>query len=188
MDPLELAWLEFREAPDIGGGRFAAVALPLVEAALPRDLRDPHYPRTAATDAILELIEQPDRYDPTRLPLFKYLRMAARRDLLNLWERERKHQTGRDPGDPVELLASVGKVEQEAPDLLDNHPALTVAIAELAKEDQAVLALMRQGERATTMFAVALSLGERPPAELAAEVKRAKDRIIARLKRAGRTA
>lgn len=69
---------------------------------------------------------------------------------------------------------------------LEEYPPLAAAVAELSDADRAVLALMREGERATAKFAAALGLAG-PPAEQAAEVKRVKDRIIARLKRAGRT-
>ena len=186
MDPLDLAWLAFREDSDTGGGAFAAVAIPALARAIGPD-PDPHLLLTAATDAVLDLLEHPDRFDPARSRLFGYLYMAARRDLLNLRAKEARHHRNRETGEPVEVAAVARNNEQEAPPMLDDFPPLTAAIAALPPDDQAVLALMRQGERATAVFAAALHLGDRPAAELAAEVKRAKDRIIARLKRAGRT-
>ena len=185
MDPLELAWLEFREAADTDGGAFAAVAIPRLAAALGFD-RDPHLTATAATDAVLDLLEHPDRFDPARRRLFGYLYMAARGDLLNLRDKEARHHRRRDHGHPVELVPAARNDGQEDPPVLEDTPALAVAIAELPAAEQAVLRLMRDGERATPAYAAALALGDRPAAELAAEVKRVKDRIIARLKRAGR--
>ncbi len=186
MDPLELAWLELCEGRDTGGGAFAAVAIPLVAAALPAD-RDPHLAEAAAAEAVLDLIQHPERYNPAKLGVFPYLRMAARRDLLNLLKKESKHHAGRESAERVEVAAADRNDGQDEPMTLDEYPPLAAAIAELSEWDRAVLALMRQGERATATFAAALGLTG-TPAELAAEVKTVKDRIIARLKRAGRTA
>src|SRR5438128_1662409 len=44
----------------------------------------PHAYQTAAEDALLSLFAHPERFDPARADLTTYLRMAARRDLLNL--------------------------------------------------------------------------------------------------------
>ena len=185
MDPLELAWLEYREEPETGGGSFAAVAVPRLAALLGPD-RDPHVTATAATDAVLDLMEHPDRFDPARGGLIGFLFLIARRDLLNLRAKEARHHRGRAGGEFVELAAAARNEEQEVPPTMDDYPELREAIAELPPADRAVLELMRRGERATAAFVTALDLAGRPAAAQAAEVKRAKDRIIARLKRAGR--
>src|SRR5262245_60014183 len=56
---------------------------------------DPHLCEAAAHSALVDLIKNPERYDPTQLPLDAFLRMAAGGDLLNLRQREARHHRGR---------------------------------------------------------------------------------------------
>jgi hypothetical protein len=71
--------------------------------------KNPHAPEhfrvEAASEAVLALIRNPASYDPRRLGLFEYLRMAAQYDLLNLLARERKHH----------IAASIGKLSKMRP-------------------------------------------------------------------------
>lgn len=149
---------------------------------------DEHARLTAAEDAILSVIRNPGVYDPTRcdgnLPAF--LRMAACGDLANARARERRHHEKRSE-DCVELVPDDGNdFEEEGADDCPsfNDPDLLNAIAQLSGPERRVLDLMRDGERRTEVFAAALGLGDQSPDEQRREVKRTKDRIVKRLRRA----
>ncbi len=59
-------------------------------------------------------------------------------------------------------------------------------IAAFDDAERRAFELMRAGERRTAVFAAALGLTDRPPAGQADEVKRVKDKIMQRLRRAWR--
>lgn len=157
-------------------------------------LGDPHLCATAAEDALLALIKRPASYDPARLSLAGYLRMAAQGDLRNLLRAERRHAARRVALDAVELSPVAGKhlwdasgdparlVEEgaggDAPERPPSLPGLT-------PEEARVLALLHDGERKTVAYALALGCGHLPVAEQRKEVKRVKDRLQKRLQRAG---
>src|SRR5262245_31282044 len=63
---------------------------------------DPHLVEDAATDAALDTAQHPERYDPARLPLGSYLRMAARGDVLNALQKVRRRANGQTSLDAVE--------------------------------------------------------------------------------------
>lgn len=139
---------------------------------------------TAAEDAVLSVLRRPTVYDPSRSDLPAFLRMAALGDLRNFLERESRHHRQREDRDCVELPADGGNdsPDDELPSF--DHPALAEVVAALDPVERQVFDLMRSGERKTEAFAEALGLGDRPADEQAREVKRAKDRIKQRLKRA----
>ena len=84
----------------------------------------------------------------------------------------------------VDELAELSFLGVVAP--VDDYAAqLRRAMKALPATDRRVFDLMFIGERDTAVFAYALGLTERPPGEQFDAVKRAKDRIKARLKRAG---
>jgi DNA-directed RNA polymerase specialized sigma24 family protein len=167
-----------------------AVLEPLVT-----DLR--RFPRTdldachsAATDAILALIRDPARYDPTRSELRGFLRIIARRKLITAIDKERRHHVGRKSSEIVELAADDGNSPANEP--ADDFPSfddphLAAELAGFNEIERAVFELLRDGERATAVFAAAMGLSHLPAEEQAAEAKRAKDRVKQRLKRAGGT-
>lgn len=160
------------------------------------DLRR-RFPRTdldachsAATDALLALIHDPACYDPTRSGLRGFLRVIARRKLISAIEKERRHHVGRKSSEIVELAADGGNspANEPADDLPSfDDPHLATEIAGFNKIERAVFELLRNGERATAVFAAAMGLSHLPAEEQAAEAKRAKDRVKQRLKRAGGT-
>jgi RNA polymerase sigma-70 factor (ECF subfamily) len=138
-----------------------------------------------ATDAILEYLRQPDRFDPNRSGLFGYLLMIARGDALN-------HL--RDMGKAaanfarlVELWLPDGNTTDEDSELrrLDAERILRDHRAALVRDagDDEVLRLYLEGERATTEYAAALGVQHLPEAEQQDLVKTRKDRIEQRLKR-----
>lgn len=157
-------------------------------------LGDPHLCASAAEDAILSLIKQPNAYNPARLSLAAYLRMAAQGDLLNLLRAERRHGDRRAALAAVELSPVVGKylwddsadparvvmerAEEDATVAAPSLPGLT-------PEEVRVLALMQLGERKTAAYARVLGCAHLPVAEQRRAVKRVKDRLQKRLARAG---
>lgn len=181
------AWRRLVADPDTAGA-FAALVLRPLAADLARrnPAADPADLDTAAGDAVLSLLRDPGKYDPARSPLAAYLGLAARGDLLNLWARQRRAARGRVPLDSVELDPPA-RNEDGGGDLPGfDSPGLGAVIASLTDAERRVFDLMRAGERATAAFAHALGVADRPPAEQAAEVKRAKERVLKRLQRAGR--
>jgi hypothetical protein len=157
---------------------------------------DLHLCDQAAEDAILSLIKNPRSYNPERGSLDAYLRMSATGDLRNLLDREKHHRSRLQSLGPVELPGDVRNQVWE-----EGDPAVIVELAEelkeravarqpvmaggvLTQEDTRVLTLMQQGERKTAEFALALGISDLPPDQQRREVKRAKDRLKQRLKRA----
>ncbi len=149
---------------------------------------DEHACLTAAEDTILALLHNPAIYDPTGRTLIGFLRMSAEGDLLNELAKEARHHRNRDSAECVELVPDDGNtsVDELADDLPSfDDPAVAAEIANFSVTDRAVFELMRTGERATTAFAAMLGIAHLQAEEQAREVKRVKDKIKQRLKRAG---
>ena len=179
------AWGRLADDPT-SAGAFLVLALPPLVGQLAawRPTADPHAVESAATDALLWLVKNPARYDQARSPLPAFLLLVARRRLLNQFASERRHQVGKIPWDVVEFSLSDrnDEVDDDAPSF--DHPELQAVIAALSATDRRLLDLMWDGERSTAVFAAIMGIADRPIDEQEREVKRAKDRIKARLKRA----
>jgi DNA-directed RNA polymerase specialized sigma24 family protein len=149
---------------------------------------DDHTRLTAAGDAVLSVIHHPTQFDPTRGDMPRFLRMAARGDLVNLLKREQRHRQRRAGTDSVELLADARNItgmDDESADFPSfDDPDLVAAVATFTDEERRVLDLMRDGERRTVVFAASLGITDRPPDEQTRVVKQVKDRIKVRLRRA----
>lgn len=178
------AWRRLIADPDEAGAFIAVVHGPLT-AALARRFPTAHADDiwTAVSDATLAFLKKPAAYDPTQSPLPAFLLLIARRRLANLWDKESRHHRERIPWDSVELGAAARNEEEEAALSFDS-PVLQPVLAALSDVERRVLELMRDGERSTAAFAVVLGITDRPPDEQTTEVKRVKDRIMARLRRA----
>jgi DNA-directed RNA polymerase specialized sigma24 family protein len=147
---------------------------------------DDHLFYDAAIEALLSVMRNPAVYHPERAELPAFLRMAAKGDLLNLLAKERRHQDRREPADCVELEAVAGNSPPEDDDLPSfDAPQFAPVIAALSEADRRVLDLMRAGERRTEAFAAVLGVTGLSAGEQQREVKRVKERIFKRLKRAG---
>ena len=146
---------------------------------------DDHIRITAAGDAVLSLIRNPDLYAPSKRGLIGFLRMAAEGDFRNGLAREQRHNTKRELRDLVELPDDGGNTTAEdgLPSFDDRR--IAAEIAGLTPPERAVFDLMQEGEKHTPAFVAALNLGHLPEADWPREVKRVKDRIIKRLQRAG---
>ena len=154
-------------------------------------LPDPQLAEDAAGRALLEYFDRPERFDPARARLFGYLAMAAERDLLNLIEKERRHQLRVVPIDGVALadLPRNNPVEEAIDEMesTEKSAALRQRAAAAAlrdPSDEAVLRLMEERVRATAAYAAALGIGHLPAAEQKRRVKQTKDRLKKRVVRA----
>jgi hypothetical protein len=149
----------------------------------------------AAETALLAVIKNPASYDRDKGTLIAYLRMSAQRDLQTLIAREQKHQRQRIPMDAVELSPDAGKYlgrpddpslrlrQQEEERLL--MEAIPASVREGSTESELrVLHLMLCGVRKHAEFAEAYEVTHLPMPEQEREVKRVKDRLKTRLKRA----
>lgn len=138
-----------------------------------------------ATDAILAHVADPARCDLARGSLQAFLWNMAHRDAQDLIRKRRRRQELLDNAtNDVEFWAARAKTYLEQDDRLDASRIMATFGRRIVTNDAeaAVLALILNEERSTTPFAVALGLdGKDPQAE--AVVKRAKDKLLLRLKR-----
>lgn len=148
----------------------------------------------AAGEAIVRFLNNLTKYDPQRLEVQAFLRMAAQRDLQNLLRKERRHQRNRRDWNVVEQMPGDGKYLGR-----DHDPSLRLQIEEarqrqappdavwqhLTDEEQRVWEQMQQGERHHSVYAVIIGVTHLPVAQQRREVKRVKDRLKKRMQRVG---
>lgn len=140
-----------------------------------------------ATDAIVEYLKAPDRFNPLRSSLFTYLALIAHRDGLNLLRGRAAAE--KNFNKLVELAAAQGKNTDE-----QNHaPMDATRIMQrhghqlaTSREEQEVLDLYLAGEKDTHAYAAVLGATHLSFPEQKAVVKQYKDRIEKRLARLGR--
>jgi RNA polymerase sigma-70 factor (ECF subfamily) len=183
-DELLEAWRELVADPATHGEFMQLTLRPLAEMlAAWRPSADPDLIESAAVDGLLAFFRRPAAYDPARLPLPAYLRMIARRRLINLLKSEGRHHHGRIPWDSVELHPPDRNdpVDDDSPLVSPEQQAVLDGLSEVERR---VLEMVLANERRTPVFAAVLGIADRPLEEQKAEVKRAKDRIKARLNRA----
>lgn len=164
---------------------FAVAVIEPLQADLARQFRHTHRDDigTAADWAVAWFVRNSSSFDPGKGPLPAFLRLIARRDLVNALNRDRRKNLGRIPWAAVEHDLPARNEPEDAFTLAD-FPAVRAVIEELTDEERLVLELYLDGERATAVFAVAMKVTDLPAGVQAAVVKREKDRLIARLKRA----
>jgi len=136
-------------------------------------------------DLVLKFVRHPEEYDPARLPVRAYLKMAAKGDLLNARDKERRRKAHEIRLESVAEWAADGNEEDEANVrawLTD--PEVAAVIAGFDAVERAVWDLMLTGNRSTAAYAPILGVADRPVPEQERAVKRVKDRIVRRLKRA----
>lgn len=154
---------------------------------------DEHLCEEAAEDALLVLIRNPASYHPDKRSLEAYLRMSGQGDLRNRLRKERKYLQRHRSWDDVELHKEAGKyhgAENPVPDG-DEKPIRLESIVtqeneKLSEPERRVMDLLQKGERRTAVFAEAFGVSHLPLQEQRREVKRVKDRLKIRLRRAGR--
>lgn len=185
-DDLLEAWRRLVADPDTGAA-FAALVLTPLANDLARRGRTPDRDAidTAAGTAVLELLEHAARYNPDRSPLRSYLLMTAEGRLLNVIAAEARHHRRRAvSADFVEHAPDERneQVDDDTPSF--DAPELQPVLAALSEQERRIFDLMRDGERDTPVFAAVLGITDRSSDEQRHEVKKAKDRILARLRRA----
>ena len=135
--------------------------------------------RDAATDALVDYIKNPDKWDPKRGTLVSYICMAADRDLLNALEkvqRRNKHEVRVADVEDEEIDRNVIAQDDEYSDTAaDLLPVLNRLVA--SETDRRLLTLMLEGERSTDKFADVLGINSLSKLEKARTVKQHKDRL-----------
>jgi len=151
---------------------------------------DPDLVQQAVHDAYLEIIRKPHLFNPQRGSLRGYLLRAAACDLANALRREARHHCRHIS---VELPAVAGNLLGR-----EDEPSFSLCLAEarqqaeqraaragLSPQEARCWSLMQEGQYRNEVFAAVLGLEDLHPDEQIREVKRTKDRIKIRLKRAG---
>lgn len=155
---------------------------------------DPMLCQEAAGEAIVSFLKNLPKYDPQRLGVEAFLRMAAQRDLRNLLRKERRHQQNHRDWNVVEQASADGKYLGR-----DDDPSLPLQIEEarqrqalpdavwqqLTDVEQRCWEQMQKGERRNSVFAVILGVTHLSEDQQRREVKRVKDRLKKRKERGG---
>lgn len=147
----------------------------------------------AATDALIDYVQHPSKFNPRKSALLTYLTMAAYRDLLNMIAKEQRRRRREVPLQVVEeTLSERNNIIEPEDQVLNGMTAakrteLLRMVAETFPDarDRALLELMMNGERKTTVFSDVLGIQTLTPDEQRKIVKRHKDRITKRLQRLG---
>jgi len=155
-----------------------------------------HQQEQTAIDCLLNYQRRPTQYNPKKLSLFAFLRMAARYDMLNAIDKHRRQsQRITSLDDPTTHLRLPGD------DTLNEHIAfdewlhehtelsfqeiLSLLDAELEEEEKQMMFLMMEGIRDSAPYADLLGITDDNEASRRQEVKRAKDRLNKKLRRFG---
>jgi len=153
--------------------------------------------QTVVHDLLLAYIEKPGKYDPNKLDLFPYLRMAAKADLKNAIDKEvRRNKKIVEFEDPnvEEWLGGRNNVQEET-ELSEWVEAETgLSIHQIVDEfktqfDQVELEIIElmiiEGVRETKMYAQVLGLSNNSIEEQRKEVKKFKDKVKKKILRFG---
>ena len=157
---------------------------------------DIHLRTTAAIDCLLDYQTHPDRYDPDRLPLFSYLRMAVRRDMLNAIDKQRRHESHfASLEDPTVTLyldeQGSNDPQNDLDDWLQEHTTLslneilTSLDAKLDDLEKEILFLMLEGTRESSAYYKILGVSHMETDKARKIVKMAKDRVMKKIQRFG---
>lgn len=150
---------------------------------------------TAAIDCLLNYQAKADQYDPGKISLFAFLRMAARRDMLNAIDKKRRRErrlTDITPAldlqiseqDPIQEQMELDEWLQERTDLSLTE-ILQLLNEELDEYEKGILLLMLDGVRDSKSYASVLGIAQMNDAAQQQVVKRAKDRLVKKLRRFG---
>lgn len=150
-----------------------------------RRLLPPEDAGDLATDALVDYLQHPAKFDPALSSLFSYLCMVAKGDALNLLQarRREREKTLR----VVELLQGERNIAEMDTCNLDAETIISRYGAELFDDelDVQVLKLMLAGEKDTDTYASAIGLGGASQPAKNAAVKQRRDRLEKRLRRLG---
>ncbi|MEZ4593340.1 MAG: hypothetical protein R3D55_19670 [Chloroflexota bacterium] len=177
--------------------QLSELALPHLITFLQKEFRqvEPHLHETAAIDSLLTYHQSPQKYNPDKLTLFAYLRMAARHDLLNALDKQNRQKrplTNIDEPTIQAQLVAESDPEEDAFSLAawlgsDTTSAEQTLLREfeatLTSTDRQFFLLMLNGVRNTEPYAEILQIAHTPIAEQRRTVKQAKDRLTKSLTR-----
>jgi hypothetical protein len=143
-------------------------------------------------EALLDYNDAPERYDPHQATLHSYLIMVAYRDFQNALSKELRHvhrQTTLGIGADGQAETDVPDGRGELEDLLNRISAeewwsLVEGTFSDATDRQLVI-MLANGVRSTENYARVLGISGLSGEEQAREVKKAKDRLLKRLRRLG---
>jgi DNA-directed RNA polymerase specialized sigma24 family protein len=155
-----------------------------------------HVHEMTAIDCLLNYQARPGQYDPGKLSLFAYLRMAARDDMLNAIDRQNRYERRLfsldEPTIQAELeedatLSPEFELEQWLQQYTEHsrQEILQAVQAELNSVDRQLLLLMLDGVRETEPYAEVMGIAHLDIAEQRREAKQAKDRLAKKLRRLG---
>lgn len=145
----------------------------------------------AAVDAIMDLIVSPCNYTPALSSLWSFLKMAGRRNLVNIRTSEkRRYARIARLQKNVALCPPARNTYEAGVDRLAEREVAEVfgrrvngVVGSLSPTEVEVFNLMASGVRATLGHARVLGIIDAPPEDQALTVKRAKDRLRKRLRR-----
>lgn len=168
---------------------------------------DPDYYQMAVGDALTDLFQRPETFDPAKASLVVFLRVASKNRLHNVLRSERRHSGRRAPIDAVEDVALAvkygqGRMNEDPAEIIERRdreeellaqmppqPSVTdlpdAVTVGLTDSEQEVLKLHMCHERKTAMYAQAMGIADLPPEEQQVQVKRLRDKLDKRLRRAG---
>ena len=146
----------------------------------------------AATDALMDYLKDPGKFDPAKRGLFGYLVMAATGDLRNAVDKQRRRrqrEVDLDALSAVEIASARrkrGEMEERTVAGIDGR-RFSQQIADLFTDpiDRQLVELLLEKERRTEPYARVLGLDNLPADVQRREVKRHKDRIKKRMERYG---
>ncbi len=150
---------------------------------------DPALVEEAVGKALLDYFERPQRYDPNLASLESYLSMAAFGDFKNESAKERRRMRHQVSLADAKFREQDVADEQQNPEqmveraMTAHQVGLEIACSFPNPMDRQIIALLRDGVRATAAYAHVLGLGHLPPDAQAREVKRVKDRLTKRFHR-----
>jgi RNA polymerase sigma-70 factor (ECF subfamily) len=141
------------------------------------------------TDAILGIIDEPDKYKPQKGSLLSFIKMDIEGDIKNfLAKRERREKKGKITVELCEITGNtVERIDSPEDQLIKRetldqlHRTVNRIFPDDADREMADLIL--EGERKTEIFAKILKITDWPIEKQEREVKRHKDRIKKRMKR-----
>jgi DNA-directed RNA polymerase specialized sigma24 family protein len=157
---------------------------------------DSYLHETVAIDCLLSYQAKAAQYDLERISLYAYLRMAARRDMLNAIEKASRMESRLADIDHPSVQGLIPKqappAEQtEIDEWLLEHTDLSLSEiiraldAELDEYEKSVLMLMLEGVRDTDRYISVLGVGQLDKPTQQKAVKLAKDRLAKKLRRFG---
>jgi RNA polymerase sigma factor (sigma-70 family) len=147
----------------------------------------------AAHDALLALIQAPERYDPARFRLLAYLGQIARNkvvDNIRVWARHRNIQFVGGSVELAQVEANSYRVDQIQSDLIapenDDLPLEVEALLRQTlpdTQDRRLWELICEGRKDTAEYAALLGISHLALDEQQAEVKRQRERVAKRVRR-----